>query len=88
MGWGPSGTAIRSGEMQVSPNVATNPLIAPWREEMLKYDFKSNIALPLKNGWKSFGVLTFYSAEEDAFGPEEVELLTQLAADLSYGIYA
>ena len=74
--------------MQVNQNVATNPVMAPWRAEMLKYDLQASVALPLKNRLEVFGTLTFYSGEPDAFGPEEVVLLTQLAADLGYGICA
>ncbi len=87
-GRGPTGTAVRTGEVQVNQNVATNPALAPWRVEMLRYDLKSSIALPLKNRLEVFGTLTFYSGEPDAFGPEEVVLLEQLAADLAYGICA
>ena len=85
-GRGPTGTAVRTGEVQVNQNAAINPAMAPWSAEMLKYDLKSSIALPLKNRLEVFGTLTFYSAESDAFGPEEVMLLKQLAADLGYGI--
>ena len=87
-GRGPTGTAIRTGEAQVNQNVASNPFVGPWLEQLLKYDFKSSIALPLKNRLEVFGALTFYSGEPDAFGPEEVVLLTQLAVDLAYGISA
>jgi PAS domain S-box-containing protein/putative nucleotidyltransferase with HDIG domain len=87
-GRGPTGTAVRTGEVQVNQNVATNPALAPWRVEMLRYDLKSSIALPLKNRLEVFGTVTFYSGEPDAFGPEEVALLKQLAADLAYGICA
>jgi sigma-B regulation protein RsbU (phosphoserine phosphatase) len=35
-----------------------------------------------------FGALMIYAAEQNAFGPEEVNLLTELASDLAYGIAA
>ena len=35
-----------------------------------------------------FGALMIYAAEPNAFGPEEVSLLTELASDLAYGIAA
>ena len=65
-GRGPTGTAVRTGEVQVNQNVATNPALAPWRVEMLRYELKSSIALPLKNRLEVFGTLTFYSGEPDA----------------------
>ena len=87
-GEGPTGTAVRTGEAQVNQNVATDPHMAPWRAEMLKCDLKSIIALPLKTRSEVFGALALYAKEPDAFGPEEVTLLTELAADLAYGISA
>jgi two-component system sensor kinase len=35
-----------------------------------------------------FGILVFYAGEADAFGPEEIDLLNELAGDLAFGIYA
>jgi putative nucleotidyltransferase with HDIG domain len=87
-GRGPSGTAIRTGEVQVNLNVETNPVMAPWRAEMLQLGFKSSIALPLKNEGGVFGCLSLSSGEVDSFGPDEVVLLKQLAADLAFGICA
>ena len=87
-GRGPTGTAIRSGEAQINQDVETNPVMAPWRVEMLKCGFKSSAALPLKNKSEVSGSLTLYSGEAEAFGPEEIDLLKELAADLSFGIYA
>jgi PAS domain S-box-containing protein/putative nucleotidyltransferase with HDIG domain len=87
-GGGPVGTAVRTGEAQVNQNVTTDPLMAPWRAAMLKSGLKSIIALPLKSRSEVFGALALYAKEPDAFGPEEVLLLTKLAADLAYGISA
>ena len=87
-GQGPTGTAIRTGEAQINQDVATNPAMAPWRADMLRYNFNASIALPLKNKSEVFGSLTFYAAEQDAFGPEEVDLLKELAGDLAFGILA
>lgn len=56
--------------------------------KMLRYNFNANISLPLKNKSEVFGSLTFYAGEADAFGPEEVDLLKELAEDLAFGILA
>jgi two-component system, cell cycle sensor histidine kinase and response regulator CckA len=42
----------------------------------------------LISGPEPLGVLTIYAAEVDAFGDEEIELLTELAEDLAFGIRA
>jgi response regulator RpfG family c-di-GMP phosphodiesterase len=85
-GRGPTGTAIRSGVVQVNQDFAHNPNLAPWREVALRHGFASSIALPLTNDTGVFGALMIYSGEPDAFNHDEVALLTELAADLAYGI--
>jgi signal transduction histidine kinase/DNA-binding response OmpR family regulator len=80
--------AIRTGAVQVVQNIPGNPPCCPWREEAVRLGIGSSISLPLKDGERSFGVLTIYSALLDAFDAEEVTLLGELANDLAYGIQA
>lgn len=61
---------------------------ASWREEAAKAGFNSHIALPLISEGKTFGALSIYSSEPDAFDKIESGLLTELADDLSFGIMA
>lgn len=84
----PANRALRTGETQVDQNVATSPEIAPWRDEALKRDLYACIGLPLKVQGKTFGVLTFYAAEPDAFGIDEISLLDDLASDISFRVSA
>jgi sigma-B regulation protein RsbU (phosphoserine phosphatase) len=85
-GRGPTGTCIRTGEVQIAKDMATDPRLAPWRAEALKRGYASSIAIPLVAEGTSFGALTIYSAESGAFGEEEVRLLRELANDLAFGI--
>ena len=85
-GRGPVGLAIRTGQIQVANNFSTDPNFSPWREEALKRDYNSGIALPLKNKEEVFGVLMIYSDESDAFDELEISNLDEMAADLSFGI--
>jgi signal transduction histidine kinase len=85
-GRGPTGTAIRTGKPSICQNILTDPKFLPWREEALKRGYASSIALPLISGGKAFGALNIYSAEADAFGGKEVELLIEMANDLAFGI--
>jgi putative nucleotidyltransferase with HDIG domain len=48
--------------------------------------YVSNIALPLSDSGRTFGGLSIYSAEANAFDDEEVHLLEEMANDLAYGI--
>jgi serine phosphatase RsbU (regulator of sigma subunit)/anti-sigma regulatory factor (Ser/Thr protein kinase) len=87
-GRGPTGTCIRSGEIQIAKSIATDPRLAPWRADALRRGYASSIAIPLTAEGRPFGALTIYSSEIEAFGDEEVRLLTELAGDLAYGIVA
>lgn len=84
-GRGPAGTAVRAGEAQVISNLAAEASFGPWREAAHRFGLRSACALPLRVQTEVVGVLSIYAAELDAFGPEEVSLLQELAQDLSYG---
>ena len=87
-GQGPTGTAIRTSKPVICKNMLTDPKFQPWRNEALKRGYASSIALPFRANGKVFGALTIYSKEPDAFTRDEVQLLDELAGDLSYGIMA
>ncbi|MEW5770981.1 MAG: response regulator [Pseudomonadota bacterium] len=86
-GQGPTGNAIRSGAVQVNQDYLNDPRMAPWRESALRRGYQSSIALPLlSQETGTFGALMIYASEPDAFSPEEVRLLSELAANLAFGI--
>ena len=87
-GHGPVGTAIRTREPAVFRDVASDPDFAPWRAEALRRGYASVIGLPLLSGPEVLGALAIYAAEPDAFDEDEVQLLRELADDLTYGIAA
>ena len=87
MGRGPTGVAIRTGKTAINRNTLAGVDYTPWRAEALKRRFASSISIPLiPEGYTSFGALTIYSDQIDAFDEEEVSLLETLAANISYGI--
>lgn len=85
-GRGPTGTAIRTGKTCFIGSFATDPSVAPWREQVVKYGYACSIALPLTAGGRTFGALTIYAQVPDAFYAEERALLEELAGDLAFGI--
>ena len=87
-GRGPTGACIRTGQTVLSKRIATDPKMIPWRAEALKRGYASSVAIPLLVDSTAFGALMIYAAEPDVFGSEEVELLTELADDLAFGIAA
>ncbi len=85
-GRGPAGTSIRTGQCAICNDAASDPAFAPWRERAETYGYKALVALPLRCDDEVIGTLTIYASERDAFHPEEMCLLEELAADLSYGL--
>jgi signal transduction histidine kinase/DNA-binding response OmpR family regulator len=53
---------------------------------MAESDSAAALAFPLANDGGTFGVLTIYSAQADAFDEAEIELLGEAATDLASGI--
>ena len=82
----PIGTAIRTGEAIICQNLATDQAASPWRVQAVKRNYQSAIAIPLEVNGHVFGALGIYAAEPEIFDPAEVNLLTELAGDLAYGI--
>jgi len=87
-GRGPSGTAIRTGQAAVLRDARADPRYEPWRERAERFGLRSSIALPLGRDSPAFGLLNIYSRDAARFDDEEVRLLSELAADLAYGIQA
>ncbi len=87
-GRGPTGTSIRTRQTVCIRNIATDPVMLPWREEALKRGYASCISIPLLVDSEVFGAINIYAPEPEAFGDEEVHLLTELASDLAFGITA
>jgi signal transduction histidine kinase len=87
-GRGPTGTAIRTGTVQICTNFLTDPKLRLWRDQAVARGYQSSIALPLRSPDRTLGALTIYSAAPESFDPPEVDLLTQLADDIALGIVA
>jgi signal transduction histidine kinase len=85
-GRGPTGMAVREGRWDVCLDIASDPRMAPWREQALARGFRSSAAFPLFVDGKVEGVLTLYSGQIGFFDRKEVELLTSLAQDLSFAM--
>ena len=86
LGQGPTCRAVRSGEIQVTEDIASDWLYSPRRARALEFGYRSSIVLPLKANQGVIATLNIYAGEVGVFGEEEVGLLAELAADLAFGI--
>jgi PAS domain S-box-containing protein len=85
-GRGPAGTSIREGKTVCCNDIATDPIMAPWRDEAIKRGYRSSIGLPLFVHGNPIGVLNLYAAEPFFFSEAECELLKEVTSDLSFAL--
>ncbi len=85
-GRGPTGTALRTGAIQINQNCWTNPKMAPWLEAAIAQGYQSSVALPLIVDKQVLCVFTLYSVAQDSFGMAEVLLLEELVDDMAFGL--
>lgn len=86
-----AGTAIRSGKPSVAREIFNDPayagaLFAALRASATEHGFAAASSFPLLADGVVFGTLTLAAAEPEAFEENEVAVLSELAADLSFGI--
>lgn len=85
-GSGPTGTAIRSGAPVICRDVATDPLLARWRKDLLDNGYRSGIWLPLAYAGHTLGIFAIYLGAPASLADEEMRLLQTLADNLAFGI--
>lgn len=85
-GRGPTGTAIRTGNISIVGDTERDPNFSPWREQALKRGYLSVFAIPVSYRDEVMGYLTVYSGRKNAFGTAETEFLTQIAEDVAVGV--
>jgi PAS domain S-box-containing protein len=93
LGWGPGtagtqgpvGDAIRLLEVCECEDIhaVTN---ADWAQEALGRGYGSVLALPLRHGEQTLGMMALYSAAAQTARMEEIGLLRELADNLAFGI--
>jgi PAS domain S-box-containing protein len=85
-GGGPFGVSMREGRSVVCNDIESDPTFAPWREKALKRGFKSVGVFPLKLNGRTFGGYAHYADVPNFFDAEEIRLLDELAANISFAV--
>ena len=85
-GRGPTLTAFRENEHVIRNNIEQDEQMLPWRERALALGYRSSGAFPLRMATRVIGVINFYSSELHYFDETEVELLDELAMDISFAL--
>jgi PAS domain S-box-containing protein len=85
---GPTGRALRTGEIQTTRDIATDPRHDPWREHVKNYDVRSAAAIPIVYDDAVYGVLNVYATRPNAFEGEERAVISQLGEIIGHAIVA
>ena len=85
---GPTGRALRTGELQVARDVRTDPNYEPWRERADAYGVRSSAAIPIAYEGTVYGVLNVYADRPDAFEGQERAVIAQLGEVVGHAIAA
>jgi len=80
------GRSLRTGEITFCADLAQSEPRVAWRDELLSAGYKSVVALPLSVDGARIGVLSFASRESDVLRDEELLLLQDMIAALSFGL--
>ena len=82
----PTGSAIREGNHFYCNDIENDPEMSLCRSEALEHGYRSSIAIPLKKERNVIGAITLYSSVPHFFDQEEIELLDEVADNISFAL--
>lgn len=82
----PACRALRQSRPVICNDIATDDSLGGLREDLLKAGHRAGGGFPLSATGRPDAVLSLFSDEPNAFNREEVELLTELAGDISFAL--
>lgn len=81
MGW-----ALKNGSAFAVNAIGEAPEGAPWRGMAIECGFRSSAAVPLRVGGETVAGFECFTYEPNFFDPEEIRLLEETGADISFGL--
>ena len=78
--------AVEEGHRVIINNIAVDPNVSSWRDDALKRGYNSCVILPIKPYQKVIGIFTLFADRPDYFTREEVTLLNDVTANISFAI--
>jgi len=82
----PTGTAIYNGSYCICNDFFSDPTTRPWHKRAQASGLKSSAAIALKLNGEVIGAFTIYAGEKDFFKWQFINLLEQMAADVSFAL--
>jgi two-component system, cell cycle sensor histidine kinase and response regulator CckA len=81
-----SGAAVWNGSKCICNDMEHEELVLLWQKVALEQGARSSAVIPLCIGAKTVGIMNFYASEANYFDAKEMELLDELAADISFAM--
>jgi diguanylate cyclase (GGDEF)-like protein len=78
--------AFETGAPVLCNDIRAEPDSQPWRVEALSHGYRSAAALPLVSGGRPTALIEICSADTEFFNGKELQLLKDLAADISFAL--
>ena len=85
-GEGPTGRALRTGEVQTTNDSRRDPRYGPWQELAAEYGFRSSAAIPIVHEETTYGVLNVYADRPNAFESTERGVISRLGEVVGHAI--
>lgn len=85
-GRGPTGTAIRENKTIICSDIEHDPIMEPWRERAMAREYRASGAFPIRSEGSAIGALTIYDNNVGGFNREEVKLMEEIAADITFSL--
>jgi len=85
-GRGPVGTAICESRHVLCNDLTTDPRMRPWSERAQRRGYRSVGAFPLVVRGRTSGAIAIYAGQVGFFDDDNMALLDELAADLSFAL--
>lgn len=83
---GPSGRAFIEQQACSCPRINDDPDLHPWHDAARAHGLTCAVSLPLQRGGAPFGVLTVYGKEESYCDAEAIQLLREMANNISFAL--
>lgn len=85
-GQGPTGVAFRTEQPYVCNNMQNDPITIPWRDEVIKRNFRASAVFLIRERGQVSGTLSVYADTDYFFKNKEIALLEEAALNISFGL--
>ena len=85
-GLGPTGIVVREGTYYICNDFLGSPITLPWHDKGRAHGIRASASIALKQERRVIGALTLYADKKDFFDRQQVKLLLQMGADISFAL--